>query len=843
MVVDRTANRQTCGPSWLRSTSDFGKVMAMAGSSLVDDSSWEQQLNKMAEQLKEFLDKNGKEKDPMKSASIFHEMGLLYKEQSKQDDSITKKLSLIRSAALLNASMTRQPGNEQFKQSLKHFCSDLLKTAGAKILDADLLKFGQEVKEMAENMRKENNESLQKVKNIPYDVTLNEQKELEADKIASIKTIQAQITENYKNMMKFVSNECDKIMGNPPCKYSITGMGSLARCEITPYSDFEHIILLEEGAQEKDNYPQVLEYFRWFSVVFQTIIINLQETIIPSVAIPSFKHVTKPGEKEFFDAFTKRGISFDGLMPHACKLPLGRMERTKKKPWTTELIKPVNEMLTYLDKDEDLKNGYRISDVLMSNCQVYGDEQIHQQFSEGVRNVLQSDQPSHHERLMQQLNEDLTNFDAYNSLKSLHTDSKCNIKRLVYRTSTLFISALGRLNSIDDGSSFAIIDQLSNNNIIDDETAHLLSYAIAVSCQVRLKVYMEKESQDDYVGEEQLYDILDNKVFANLMDTVGDRSMVDYFAIAYNLQNVIRNKDDLSNLRFNITLIPYDKFRTLRLLELHDRIISEWESYSQEQPLNTSEDELWIRYYVVVAYYKMHQYKESLLMLEWLEKRDIEDHWLKVAVICDKASCLYDLDRFQEALQFIGRVNAEVSHLNLPDSDKYPLRGNLVLTSAQCQYALKKYQLAIDQFMEASEYLARVDQRDVPWKEINRANCFYNIGLCLYYLGDYDAAINEVEKSLQYLDQHNGPVDEKCSCYSLLGRCHLERDEYDKALKCFQTELDLRLQFVPNEKQDSDEDIKFARSNIKICQNSLTPWYAKIICCCRNKYEHVYIMT
>ncbi|CAK8673029.1 unnamed protein product [Clavelina lepadiformis] len=794
----------------------------MAGSSHVVDSSWEQQLNKMAEQLKTFLDKNGKEKSLKKSASIFHQMGLLYEEQSKQDESITKKLSLIRSAALLNAAVTRQPGNEQFKQSLKDFCSDLLKTAGAKILDADLLKIAQEDKEMAENMRKETNESLQQIKTIPYDVTIDEQKVLEAEKIANTKTIQAQITENYKNMMKFVSNECEKIMGNPPCKYSITGMGSLARYEITPYSDFEHIILLEEGAQEKDNYLQVLEYFRWFSVIFQTIIINLQETIIPSVAIPSFKHVTKPGEKEFFDAFTKRGISFDGLMPHACKPPLGRIEKTKKKPWTTELIKPVNEMLTYLDKDEDLKNGYRISDVLMNTCQVYGDEQIYQQFTEGVRNALQSDQPSHHERLMQQLNEDLTNFDAFKSLSALNVDSKCNIKRLVYRTSTLFISALGRLNSIHDGSSFAIIHQLNNNNIIDDETAHLLSYAIAVSCQVRLKVYMEKESQDDYVGEEQLYDVFDNKVFANLMDTVGERSMVDYFAIVHNLQDVLRNEDDLSNFRLNITLTPFDKFRMLYLLQLNVCIISDWESYSQEQPTNTlSEDELWIRYYVANAYYRMHKHKDSLLMLEWLEERDIEDPELKVAVMNNKASCLYMLDRFQEALQFIGRVKSESLNLNLSDSDKYSLRGELAYVSAVCQYGLKEYQLAIDQSVEASKYYARVDQRDVPGKEKIRANCFYHIGLRLYDLGDYDAAINEANKSLQHYEQHNGSVNDKCNCYSLLGRCHLERDDYDEAIQYFQTELDLRLQFVPSEKQDSDEKIQVVRSEIQICHENL----------------------
>ncbi|CAK8689738.1 unnamed protein product [Clavelina lepadiformis] len=60
------------------------------------------------------------------------------------------------------------------------------------------------------------------------------------------------IIEQYKDMMKFLSRECEKIMGHSLCKCSIVGMGSLGRSEITPYSDFEHIALLE-GVQEKEN--------------------------------------------------------------------------------------------------------------------------------------------------------------------------------------------------------------------------------------------------------------------------------------------------------------------------------------------------------------------------------------------------------------------------------------------------------------------------------------------------------------------------------------------------------------------------------------------------------------
>ena len=49
----------------------------------------------------------------------------------------------------------------------------------------------------------------------------------------------------------------------------------------------------------------------------------------------------------FYDVVTPRGISFDGMMPHACKFPLGRQQHTKDKQFTTELIKPVSEMLEY----------------------------------------------------------------------------------------------------------------------------------------------------------------------------------------------------------------------------------------------------------------------------------------------------------------------------------------------------------------------------------------------------------------------------------------------------------------------------------------------------------------
>ena len=85
-----------------------------------------------------------------------------------------------------------------------------------------------------------------------------------------MKNIQQQITTDYKQILTELCQYCVDVMGPPPCKLGIAGMGSSTRKEIPPYSNFEHVILLEI----LDNYEIHLEYFRSFSVIFRTIILN-----------------------------------------------------------------------------------------------------------------------------------------------------------------------------------------------------------------------------------------------------------------------------------------------------------------------------------------------------------------------------------------------------------------------------------------------------------------------------------------------------------------------------------------------------------------------------------------
>ena len=104
-------------------------------------------------------------------------------------------------------------------------------------------------------------------------------------KINMVKSIQQQITIDYLSIMECLARRCIRMLGEPSSKFALVGMGSLARKEITPYSDFECIIVLEEGVQKSKNYQRTLEYFRWFSVIFQIVLISLGETILPSILL------------------------------------------------------------------------------------------------------------------------------------------------------------------------------------------------------------------------------------------------------------------------------------------------------------------------------------------------------------------------------------------------------------------------------------------------------------------------------------------------------------------------------------------------------------------------------
>ena len=491
---------------------------------------------KLAQQMKEhYCDKSGKETNRLQVAKILYQIGMIYRKQSPD------KLSLIKCAGLFNGAIARNPSNlSQVKAKLIEICQHVLELAEAKNQDANLIEKAEQVKTAVNEVRNNVSEFL---KDLPKPKSKNaeELQELIFNKIAVIENINYEITKHYKHIMADLSQFCENTLGKPPCEYAIAGMGSLAREEITPYSDFEHIILLSDHNFCKPH----LKYFQWFSVVFHIVVLNMQETIIPSLNISSLNDEESQLGDWFYNTATPRGISFDGMMPHACKFPLGRSQPTKNKPFSTELIKPVSEMLKYLTSEADLKHGYHLADILTKTCFVFGNKCIFQQFQTGVRSSqTKTIKEKRINDVKQQVKDDLNNFSTRFRLTKLKDQKTINIKQMVYRSTTIFIAALARIHNVSANSSFSVIDEMDKIGSITRNTANKLKSAVAIACEMRLRVYMEKLSQCDNAID------LNQGGIEEFLDIVGVASTINYFQIAYCLQCEVAKELNFTKLHF-----------------------------------------------------------------------------------------------------------------------------------------------------------------------------------------------------------------------------------------------------------------------------------------------------
>ena len=86
-----------------------------------------------------------------------------------------------------------------------------------------------------------------------------------------------------------------------------------------------------------------------------------------------------------------------------------------------------------------------------------------------------------------QITDDLESFATRNFLFQLYMKHEINIKKIACRSSTLFITAMGRLFSVEKSSCFEIIENLEDMNELTEFAKHKQLYAVAVACEIRLR--------------------------------------------------------------------------------------------------------------------------------------------------------------------------------------------------------------------------------------------------------------------------------------------------------------------------------------------------------------------
>ena len=514
---------------------------------------------------------------------------------------------------------------------------------------------------------------------------------------------------------------------------------------------------------------------------FHIIVINLQETILPSVSISSLNDKYCVLGNWFFDAHTKRGISFDGMMPHACKFPLGRQEKTKKKDFTIELIQPIQKMLDFLSSEESIKNGYHLSDILTKTCFVYGKEFIYHQFFDGIKAKIFSidENQLFKDNLEKVLIEDLENFATKIALTEIKFE-EFNVKKVVYRTTTLFISAWARLLGIHESSCFDIVSALADENHITENTKHKLMYSVAVACEVRLRVYFEKKRQEDIYMYIQHHKEQNNS-FVNI---VGEASLISYFQIAYTLQVAVCKQFGMKYFRFNINpqTLNINICNSLRLNHLARALLKMSRPFAFEDQTFCNFDEFlknleegFCKNWTLERHHS--QSKEKTEFVKYF-KQSVELNYRK-------SIWSYQMETYSSAFRLLEKILSFTqnnrSGFNSLDASYNELAG-------LCKFQMKHYDRAQVYFNRALIILQQISVDESTDCAI--ADAKYNIGICLIRTKKTTKAKQHLYDALSIYQKFIDQESTFDNFYNI-GNCFLSLKKYSLSLIYFKNARDV----------------------------------------------------
>jgi hypothetical protein len=125
---------------------------------------------------------------------------------------------------------------------------------------------------------------------------------------------------NPQGLVQRLLAECHGQLGFIPgaCEYALVGLGSLSLGTMTPWSDLEFAILVNDEKYKG--------YFRNLTKLLRIKIVNLGETPLRTMGVEALNNFKTANKEDdwLWDNVLSSGFCFDGPDWYACKLPLGR---------------------------------------------------------------------------------------------------------------------------------------------------------------------------------------------------------------------------------------------------------------------------------------------------------------------------------------------------------------------------------------------------------------------------------------------------------------------------------------------------------------------------------------
>ncbi|BBI18315.1 tetratricopeptide repeat protein [Neochlamydia sp. S13] len=412
------------------------------------------------------------EKDPLQESFCIEKLGDIYLRKQTSE-------TLLQAAGLYNYALRLAPQERQkaLKARLAQAQNLLVRECKGKPFDSVLIE--KQFERNRNKLKKFREEIEKKIQTLSENPPSQEVRELYGEIAHEIKIFFGQLVIQAMHQLD-----------TAPCEYAMIGFGSLAREEMTPYSDLEFGILIQEDT------PVNRKYFRNLTNLIHLQVINLGETILPALNIPCLKAIG------FFDGITSRGFAFDGagVEGKGCKTPLGNGK-------TFELIQTPEQMAQYVGKDEKgqwwHKKEPHLPMELLNFTHLLGNEELTKAYDEKIQEILntsyQENLDLRHYLAKQHLV--LADMIAFNPRMDLHRHGMLfQVKNDFYRFPHLAFDRLALLKKIEASDTFTRMDKLSELKIITKEATEKLKDWMSLALFMRLKTYSHYQAQKEMMN-------------------------------------------------------------------------------------------------------------------------------------------------------------------------------------------------------------------------------------------------------------------------------------------------------------------------------------------------------
>lgn len=312
-----------------------------------------------------------------------------------------------------------------------------------------------------------------------------------------IETISQECTNYYKKgLVQKLLADCNKQLGGPPkgCEYAVVSFGSFPKGTITPWSDLEFAILINEDNEE---YKQ---YFLNLTKLLRIKIVNLGETPLNWVGIEALHNFKTAKEEDewFWDDVMKAGFSFDGTYWHnTCETSIAKHWYNVKKTDFGLILSPSEmaefqrEQTTASKSPNWFNSDKNLVQALRSVSLIDGSKTLLDDYILRIKKIVSLD--TVRKRTIEILQENINEF--YLKLSREEEGKSIDVKNDIYRLVERIISELSiYYNVIPQNEQkpmtfWNILDQMKTMGILSAEGTQHLKEALSIAVELRLRTY------------------------------------------------------------------------------------------------------------------------------------------------------------------------------------------------------------------------------------------------------------------------------------------------------------------------------------------------------------------